>query len=151
MKEVIKLNNRNIELNSETIKNKKLLNALEYCHKTRQRVRIFYGENGISWNEEHDIMGYISNSTGKNAILILVNNSKSLGGGSIIDHKIIRIDIIETRKTIYKDENFKVNLELRNENELWDTSKNEVYSSHKTKKEAENFLEFLKGNRYRKN
>ena len=61
-----------------------IIDILEKAIKERFRIRIYYGENGKSWNEGHGTIGYIGRSTGKNKIPLLVYNSRSLGGGGIV-------------------------------------------------------------------
>ena len=85
--------------------------ALERCiikHLTGEniRVRFFYGDTdrpdfekvhnrlpdpGKDWNEENDMSGYIGKSTGLQPIPLLLANSKSRGGGSILDGCIVRM------------------------------------------------------------
>lgn len=131
---------------NDTVKN--LLNEL---NQNRKRVRIWYGDikTGKSWNDEHDIIGYIGCSTGQKKIPLLVHNSRSLGGGHLLDHCIIRIDDIKAKKTLYKHDNFHIDLEtcsclVRKE------SNKEVIAAFKTDLEAEKFLDFMTGNRYSK-
>ena len=81
--------------------------ALLNAQSSGQRVRIWYGDpiTGRSWLEEHDVEGYIGNSTGPSKIPILVNNTRSLGGPSILDNCIVRIRCT-TGGTLYKHPNF---------------------------------------------
>ena len=67
---------------------------LRYLHNRDVRLKLDYGDTitGKSWGESHDITGYIGNSIGKIKIPLLLNNSKSISGGSILDHCIIKIE-----------------------------------------------------------
>lgn len=58
-----------------------------------RRLRLVYGDTktGKSWEEQFDVAGYVGRSTGPRPIPILVNNSRSMGGGGILDHCIIGI------------------------------------------------------------
>ena len=84
-----------------------VIEVLEQAKEERKRVRIWYGENGKSWNEENDVLGYIGRSTGTNKIPLLVHNRRSYGGGALLDHCIIKVVDLKTGKTLYKHENFK--------------------------------------------
>ena len=66
---------------------------LESERHSGNRIRVFYGdsETGRDWHEENDVMGYVGRSTGIKPIPLLIHNSRSLGGGAILDHCIIKI------------------------------------------------------------
>ena len=59
--------------------------------RKRPRIRIFYGDQktGKSYNEEHDIFGYVSKL--KNGSFILLYNNLSKGGTIISTDIVIRI------------------------------------------------------------
>ena len=61
----------------------------------KTRVKLYYGEidNGRDWGETHGIMGYVGRSTGTVKIPILISKKNSSGGGAILDHCIVKIDI----------------------------------------------------------
>jgi hypothetical protein len=152
MKAVVKLNGRNIKLKQSTIQNTKLLQALESVHGTRKRIRVFYGDKvtGRSWNEEHDVMGTLSNSTGENACLILVANSRSYSGPAILDDCIVRIDIINEKRTIYKHSNFHVSLEQK-DSEVFESFPNgALFAKFDNADKARKYVDFMNGNRYSK-
>jgi hypothetical protein len=88
---------------------KKIVDALEYCRKNRLRVKINYGdiETGRSWNEENDIIGYVSMSKGYKARFpILVYNARAYGGGSLMDDKILKITESKGKRVLYEAANF---------------------------------------------
>ena len=60
--------------------------------RPRPRLRFFFGSEGRCWNEENDVLGMVGRSTGTQKIPLLVYNARSLGGGSILTDRIIRID-----------------------------------------------------------
>ena len=136
-----------------------LLNSYAYNF----RIRIWYGdpETGRSWNEEYNTMGRIGRTTGNIKIPILVKNSRSWGGGSVLVGSIIRIDDIEDKRTLWKVPNFhvedmKVYEIFGNENYKYqvaklseDSGKWEVQASFKTEKQAHNWVAFMRGERYR--
>lgn len=59
----------------------------------KARVRVFYGDQdtGHDWSEENETMGYVGRSTGTKPILLLVHNARSLGGGSLLTHRIVKM------------------------------------------------------------
>jgi len=73
--------------------NDKVIKVLERCRENRTRIVIDYGnvETKESWNEVFDISGYVGRSTGSIKIPLLVHNSRSYGGGSILTHCILSI------------------------------------------------------------
>ena len=126
----------------------------------RRRVRIWYGDakTGRSWNEEHDIMGYIGRSTGNDKIPLLVNNVRSLGGGAVLDHCIIRIDDIKTKRTLYKHKNFHTELlepTLNKDYSVYEVFRTtltgiELVATFKTEEKAKKYVKFMDGERYSK-
>jgi len=71
-----------------------------------ERLRIFYGdtETGRCWMDENDTIGYIGRSTGEIKIPLLIKNTRSHGGGAILDHCIIKIT--SNGHTIYEHPKF---------------------------------------------
>lgn len=122
-----------------------LWTALEYARKNRIRVRIYLGDpiTGKCWNEEHDIFGYIGLSKGKDAYFpILVYNSRSMGGGSLMDDNIIKLVSTNPYQTLFKTDNFiKPQVEIKLSTEEGYTHSvyidGELYSNHKTIEQAE--------------
>ena len=152
MKQEYILNGRKVELDEDTIKNKKLLDAIKYAHANRGvRVRVWYGDTktGESWNDEHDVMGYVSNSTGEKACLILVPNIRSFGGGAILDHSIVRIDDIKNKKPLYIHEDFHCWLKQVGKIVVsWKT--NVTYAKFDSAEKAKRYVQFMRGERYKK-
>lgn len=76
---------------------------LETSRERKQRIRLFYGDTTITchnWNEENDTIGHVGRSTGSIKIPLLIKNSRSFGGGAILDHCIIRIDTKDSKGKI---------------------------------------------------
>lgn len=73
-------------------------------NKSLGRIELDYGdtETGRSWGEVYDITGYVGRSTGKYKVPLLIYNSRSIGGGSILDHCIIRIREARGKKVLYQ-------------------------------------------------
>lgn len=92
-----------------------VVKVLEAARKSRragqgQRIRIRYGTTeastsdsdiGRDWLEEHDCEGYVGRSMGPEKIPILLYNSRSMGGGAMLDNCIVRIIDTRTKRVLY--------------------------------------------------
>ena len=81
----------------------------EYCANNSpvsgNRLRIFYGDakTGRDWGEEHNVIGYVWNGTGTNGDHpILLSNRRSLGGGAILDHRIVRLIDVASKRELWR-------------------------------------------------
>lgn len=130
----------------------RVINILENIRNSKKRVRIFYGDpkTGRDWLEEYDTIGYIGRSAGKIKIPLLIKNSRSIGGGGILDNCIIKITM--NKKTIYQHPKYTLGeLQIKKENENYAVYRdNENIANFETKKQAENYIKFLKGIRNRR-
>lgn len=82
-----------------------VIRILEYYRQDRtERLHLCYGdtETGRDWNEIYDVDGYIGRSTGRIKIPLLVHNSRSMGGGAILDHCIVKIQTARGKITLYE-------------------------------------------------
>lgn len=133
--------------------------ACEYARNYKERVRIWYGDpDGRSWNEEYDIIGYLSRTTGPYSIPILLFSERSHGGMGVLVQRIIRVDSVSSKRTLYKHKNFYVEpMEIHEETEPELLEKGcsiGVYQGircaarFKTKKQAVNWIKFMTGERY---
>lgn len=88
---------------------------LEHARLRDMRVRLWYGDTdtGKAWPEEHDVIGYIGRSSGRIRVPIILHNRFSASGPAIIDHRIVRIDEIATRNTVYQHPTFSSGFERR--------------------------------------
>ena len=71
-----------------------LVAVLERLRTTKERVTLDYGDvaTGRSWGEQYDISGRIGRSTGgRFNVPLLIHNSRSWGGGALLDHCILSI------------------------------------------------------------
>lgn len=137
----------------------KVKKALIDCYHSKSRIRIWYGDTdtGLSWMDEYDMMGTIGRSTGKQKIPLLIKNSRSIGGGGILCHCIIRIDVIGSRRTIYEHPLFYVPT-LGVYPNLDDETKVQypfivlrygtIQARFKTKGQAYKYIDFMNGKRY---
>lgn len=137
----------------------KVKTVLTDCYNKQYRVRLWYGDTktGLSWMDEYDMMGTIGRSTGKQKIPLLIKNSRSSGGGGILCHSIIRIDVISSGRTIYKHPLFNVptlgvypNLEedTKTEYPFIVLKHGTIQARFKTEKSAYNYIDFMLGDRY---
>lgn len=133
--------------------------CLEHCYYSKLRIRIWYGDTktGLSWMEEHDVTGTIGRSTGRQKIPLLIKNSRSLSGGGILCHCIIRIDVISSKRTIYEHPLFNVpmlTVATNNDNDTKNKcpfivlKNNELQARFKSEKQAKNYIGFMTGERY---
>jgi len=87
---------------------KKLAAKIVYLIENNERIILDYGDikNNESWNEVYDITGTIglSNGTYDLKYPILVYNSRSFGGGSILTDCIIKILTSKGKNIIYTNE-----------------------------------------------
>lgn len=122
---------------------------IERLHASRARVRVWYGDisTGEAWPEELDIIGRIGRSTGQKPIPLLVHNARSIGGAGLLDGCIVRIDLIETKHTLYKHPNFSHGVTVDNCTVLVDGKTHAVLS---TTEKAQRLSDFLTGERYSK-
>jgi hypothetical protein len=59
-------------------------------------LRLCLGDtvSGKDWGETNDVTGYIGRSTGDIKVPLLLKSKRSSGGGSLLDHCIIKIYIV---------------------------------------------------------
>lgn len=92
--------------------------VLSTTFDNRERVRIVYGDvaTGEAWGDEEDAkkfdvraygaVGYIGKSTGPIKIPLEICNSRSIGGGAILDHCIVYIETTKGKRVLYKHPEF---------------------------------------------
>ena len=70
-----------------------VIRVLESTRQNRTRLHISLGDtaSGRDWLEEFETHGYVGRSMGPVKVPLLVANTRSLGGGSILAHCIVRI------------------------------------------------------------
>lgn len=81
---------------------------LEAARISRPRLRIVveYGDaaTGRAWGDSES--GYVSRSTGTTPIPILVHNARSMGGGGLLDHCIVRMRYARGGRVLYAHPNY---------------------------------------------
>lgn len=92
---------------NETSEN--VVNVLERCRMNNVRIVVDYGDvsTGQSWGERYDICGSIGRSMGIIKIPLLIKTKRSIGGGGILDHCIIRILSSQGKEVLYSHPNYK--------------------------------------------
>ncbi len=123
-----------------------LLNNLSM---SQQRIRLVYGDTdtGKDWLEEYDVIGTIGRSTGIKQIPLLIKNSRSTGGGSILDDCILKIVDVKTKRVLYQAENYITpNFEIGFMAITCQYSVSiggKVQANFKTEKQAQKYIEFM--------
>lgn len=82
-----------------------VVDALEEARANQSRIRIYYGNvyTGCDWNEEYDVTGRLSRSTGPVKVPILLYDRRSICGPPILDHCIVRIRLANIQKARGED------------------------------------------------
>lgn len=125
-------------------------------YNSRKRLRIVYGNavTGTDWLEEHDIIGGIGRSTGAKQMPLLIKNKRSHGGGVVIDHCIVRLVDVKSKKVLYQHKHYDYqNLALdfdENKSEYSVYANGELRATFETKQKARNYIDFLLCKRMRK-
>jgi hypothetical protein len=127
---------------------------LETSRERKQRIRIFYGDSSRCWNDEFNTIGYIGRSTGTEKIPLLIKNSRSYGGGAILDHCIIRIDTKGSNdkiKTVYLKEGIKFDTFVSTDiGTVYNETKDELYARCKNGNSGKRLADFMNGKRWSK-
>lgn len=80
-----------------------LVTILEKLRETKTRIRIHYGDTvtGRDWEERSGIQGTIGRSTGSIKIPLMIYNCRSMGGGAILDHCIVKVTNSKHKSLVY--------------------------------------------------
>jgi hypothetical protein len=85
---------------------------LERARTKGGRVRLTLGDtlSGNAWNDKPEF-GRVGRSTGEIKVPLLLKTNRSIGGGSILDHCIIKLEYKATSgeryRTVYKHKTFR--------------------------------------------
>jgi hypothetical protein len=87
---------------------KEVIDVLESARENRTRIIVDFGDvkTGKSWNESFDIAGYVGRSTGTSKIPLLVHNARSMGGGGLLDHCIVKIVTSKGKRVLYQHKEY---------------------------------------------
>jgi len=82
---------------------KEIIMLLERIRFYQIRVRLHWGDikTGRDWCDDLDCKGRLGRSTGSIKIPILLYNSRSMDGGHILDHCIVKIMETKGGKVLY--------------------------------------------------
>jgi hypothetical protein len=97
-----------------------VIRVLEAARQSRTRLHISLGdqETGRDWLEEFESHGYVGRSTGPVKVPLLVANRRSLGGGAILGHYIVRIRESAGGRVLYQHPDYHFgSLEIRQKTE----------------------------------
>lgn len=138
--------------------NEKVKQVLTSCYNRKNRIRIVYGDvkTGKSYLDEYEILGYVGKSTGIKPIPLLINNSRSFGGGSILTDIILKIVDTQTKQVLFQHENYVMPVLTKeissHKDYLYDVIYNgeSVVARFKTEKQANNYIDFMQCKRMSK-
>lgn len=133
-----------------------VVTILENARRYGWRLRLWFGdvETGKAWDEEYDVLGTIGRSTGNIKIPLLIANKRSSGGGAILDHCLVKIQMVQgTKRVLYKHPTFHTSdftiSELTGEESCGEVNlKAEGYTHHTAN--GANFKSFTSAERYAK-
>ena len=120
---------------------------LKKLTESKQRIRIVYGNTttGEDWLQEYDVIGSIGKSTGTNQIPLLLSNSRSTGGGAILEDCILKIVDVKSKKVLYQHDKY-----LAPKFDIVPsiigysvTVGGNVQANFKTIKQAQNYIDFM--------
>lgn len=87
-----------------------VIRVLESARQNKTRLRLAYGdkETGKDWQESFDVEGTISRSMGPVKIPILIHNARSMGGGGILTHCIVKIVTSRGKRVLYQHSQYHI-------------------------------------------
>jgi hypothetical protein len=97
----------------------KAAKVLERCRRARNKVRLIAGdpETGVSWLEEHDVVGTIGRSLGPLKVPLLIEENDD-GGPAILTDCLLAVIDWQTGKFLYRHAAYRVpNLMVRQQND----------------------------------
>jgi hypothetical protein len=98
--------------------------------------------------EENDVTGYVGKSTGNQPIPLLVHNSRSFGGGALLDHCIVKVTDIATGRTLYQHPRYNAPQVTVKGSEVYIGG--ELYARCKDELQSWRLAAFMRGNRHAK-
>lgn len=127
---------------------------LENARVSGIRVRVFYGdaETGRDWLEEWNTLGRVSSTMGPIRSPILVCNSRSMGGMSILSANIVKITIDKVVQ--YQHPKYHLPEFMVEPSDIGDYYENvladgKIHARFKKPRQAQNWIKFMRGERNR--
>ncbi len=97
-----------VEYSAETPN--EVVQIIERCRLSNQAYRLTFDwgdtKTGQSWGEDLDISGYVGKSTGKRPIPLLIHNSRSTGGGALLENCIVKISMAKGGQVLWQHPNY---------------------------------------------
>lgn len=77
---------------------------LEVARVNGDRIRVYYGdkETGRSWLDEWHMIGTIGRSCGEIKIPLIIASTRSMGGPGLLEHCIVAIQDVKTKRWLYR-------------------------------------------------
>jgi hypothetical protein len=140
--------------NGSKFTNIRVRETLEDACKRGYRIRIFFGKDGKVWNEEYYVTGTIGRPTGVSHVALLINNRRAMGGEAILTDCIIGIYKTDGTR-LFWDDAYKMPVCNVVAGDLPEyphnvTINGELYSRHKTEKQARRLADFMSAKRFNK-
>lgn len=87
-----------------------MITQLETLRASRIRCRFHWGDatTGKDWCDRYGITGTIGRSTGEMKVPLLIYNKRSIGGGAILTHCIVKITAAKGGRVIYQHPNYHI-------------------------------------------
>lgn len=81
-----------------------MVDILQMLKLSQERVRFHWGDvvTGRDWGDEYDVKGRVSRSMGRFKIPLLIYNARSMGGGGMLTHCIVKITSTLGNRQIYR-------------------------------------------------
>ena len=128
----------------------KVKQVLTSCYNRKNRIRVVYGDvtTGKSYLDEYDILGYVGKSTGVKPMPLLINNSRSFGGGSILTSSVLKIVDTQSKQVLFQHENHVMPVLTKEISSYSDYLYDVIYDGvlvarFKTEKQANNYIDFM--------